>query len=326
MLSTKFFSTSLLALAISNLAFTQELQPPGLDRLDIEEFEAVTGLVVEPDGTIRDRYFITFAEPAAGETPIVTPPNPALIGTEQVPFGQHSTGQDPREIEQALGGGLRVLSIYEATNAVYVEMSAEKAAELARDPRILDISPDRLSSITARDDQINLSGLTQTEPELIIAPTSVVEAPAISYNGIPGFYQNVVLEHQPEGDVWKLAAYETGIPIREIDGVELIVTDEIPAQVFLSISGTLLNGCETVGRSGVAVDESGHFKVMLYYDMSFLIPGEQVDCTTAISEFTEVVPLPVYGLSAGDYSYDVNSMFYGEFSLARENVLQAGNR
>ena len=46
-------------------------------------------------------------------------------------------------------------------------------------------------------------------------------------------------------------------------------------------------------------------------------------CTQAVRPFTEVIPLSVYGLEAGTYTYEVNGEFSGQFTLQQDNVIPA---
>ncbi len=54
-----------------------------------------------------------------------------------------------------------------------------------------------------------------------------------------------------------------------------------------------------------------------------LIPGNdsQQACTTALVPFEKIIPLPVYGLSAGNYEYTVNKKVTGSFELKSDNNL-----
>ena len=46
-----------------------------------------------------------------------------------------------------------------------------------------------------------------------------------------------------------------------------------------------------------------------------------MECTTEVVPFEEIIPLDVYGLSAGDYTVDVNSVT-DTFTLDMDNVLE----
>jgi hypothetical protein len=48
--------------------------------------------------------------------------------------------------------------------------------------------------------------------------------------------------------------------------------------------------------------------------------GEMVPCTAMARPFKVTVPLPVYGLAAGTYSYTVNGGFAGQFTLTEDNT------
>lgn len=105
--------------------------------------------------------------------------------------------------------------------------------------------------------------------------------------------------------------------MQHINVVEVAVTDEVPAQVFLEITGSLNNGCLELGQVGMK-RVSDVFTVYLFYKP--FLP----DCvgTDDVRLFRKVVPLDAYGLAARIYSYTVNGDFNGTFTLTAENVLE----
>jgi hypothetical protein len=136
-----------------------------------------------------------------------------------------------------------------------------------------------------------------------------------------GIYQDVVFE--VDGDIWRLTSGNIGIEVSEISSVELIQVESSPVQVFLEVSGTFLSGCPEIGNISHRLVEN-EFEVFVYYT-PFPEPGT-VGCTQALVDFSEIIPLPVYGLDAGDYTYMVNESTLtennsGVFSLATKNTL-----
>ena len=60
--------------------------------------------------------------------------------------------------------------------------------------------------------------------------------------------------------------------------------------------------------------------VLLYYKISDLPPNE-IARATMMTPFETIVPLPVYGLEAGEYTFTVNSGYLGSFDIERNNSL-----
>ncbi|MEA3392209.1 MAG: hypothetical protein U9Q91_04450 [Candidatus Marinimicrobia bacterium] len=163
------------------------------------------------------------------------------------------------------------------------------------------------------------------------------EAPAYSNSGIltipvvnsveqPGFYQDVEFQLR-EDELWELLEVRTGILIGTtvypdseytigIEAVELVKTDSFPVQIFLKLSGTFTSGCGAIGEIGFELDNN-QLSVFVYYAYH----DPEIPCTMGFSPLERIIPLPVYSLSAGEYSYSVNDSFSGTFTLERDNEL-----
>ncbi|MDR0781578.1 MAG: hypothetical protein LBF16_12940 [Pseudomonadales bacterium] len=146
--------------------------------------------------------------------------------------------------------------------------------------------------------------------------TYLLRVPLADTLDAPGFYQDAVFETATPGDVsnWRLLSVEEGRVQENIDDVKVVVTEGVPAQVFLRVTG-LASGCDGVGRVAIATSEKD-FSVFIYHPP--VAPG--VMCLGVISRFTSSVPLPAYGLKAGTYSYSVNGKNNGKFTLRENNV------
>ena len=146
--------------------------------------------------------------------------------------------------------------------------------------------------------------------------TLQLSIPSVDSSTQPGAFQDAVFEYLPNG-FWRLAEYIDGITIKFIDSVELIKTSTFPVQVFLKISGKFTNGCLAFGRVGHRL-ANNTFDVFIYYDNAvFGSPG--TICSTNVTSFTKVIPLPVYDLNPGTYTYKVNTAFGGTFTLQSKN-------
>ena len=121
--------------------------------------------------------------------------------------------------------------------------------------------------------------------------------PSVDTEDHPGFYKDVRLEFY-QNDLWRLTRVTTTTVLQEIYDVELVKTDNIPIQVFLKISGALIDGCRKLGEIDVRRKEHV-FEIYIHID-PHSIPADDVACPGSVTFFTKTVPLPVYGLNAGD--------------------------
>ena len=147
----------------------------------------------------------------------------------------------------------------------------------------------------------------------------VLEVPLVNYGDNPGQYQNTIFKSAGSEAEWTLVSADVGTLIGSVDAVEVVVTSETPVQVFLEVSGTFGTGCPRVGK--YAINMHGNvFNVFLYYDPDSL-PSPEIDCTTEQVQFSKTIPLPVYGLDAGAYSFAINERVSGNFEITTDNVL-----
>jgi len=73
-------------------------------------------------------------------------------------------------------------------------------------------------------------------------------------------------------------------------------------------------GCESFALKGLIQSD------IFWVEITTIRPTN-VECTTKVVPFEETIPLDVYGLSAGDYTVDVNSVT-DTFTLGVDNVLE----
>ncbi|TXK94467.1 hypothetical protein BMR07_15230 [Methylococcaceae bacterium CS1] len=137
-----------------------------------------------------------------------------------------------------------------------------------------------------------------------------------------GKVQDVTFKFK-EGNEWVLLGYTMGSEItREMESVELIKKETFPTQVFIKISGTFSSGCGSVGKiSHKRIDNN--FNISVYYGN--YNPSEVI-CTQGFHSFTRIIPLPVYSLKEGNYSYTVNGNFTGTFNLSSDNELEVAEQ
>ena len=102
-----------------------------------------------------------------------------------------------------------------------------------------------------------------------------------------------------------------------IDRVEIIVAESFPVQVHVLVEGSLPDGCTEIDQINRRSDlENNTFWVEIT-----TVRPTNVECTTEVVPFEEIIPLDVYGLSAGVYTVDVNSVT-DTFALDMDNVLE----
>ena len=156
----------------------------------------------------------------------------------------------------------------------------------------------------------------------------VLTIPSINTDDQVGMYQNAAMEMNPDGS-WRLASVRAmhgqgGLPfayLTPIRNVEAVKTDGVPVQVLLRVSGQFPSSCGSVGQ--VSQRRVGNRFEVVIAD-AFTRYDEDIACAAVIQPYVRVVPLAVYGLSAGTYSYVVNGVQSGTFVLGADNVL-SGN-
>lgn len=154
----------------------------------------------------------------------------------------------------------------------------------------------------------------------------ILTIPSVSTPEQVGQYQDLIFNYTTQG-TWQLSglkAIGTAIGtsglrlVEEIYKVDAIKTDTFPTQVFLRIFGAY-NPCSD-GNLGQANQRlsSNRFDVAVTYDYFVSVPPAPVACSPGFRNFVKTIPLSVYGLSAGIYSYNVNGTT-GTFTLVADN-------
>lgn len=258
---------------------------------------------------IDDHYFITFKSSAG----LIDPPNP----DNKVPMGQHSSGQSKEVLAQTLGLNGEILNIFDTLNVVYVRMNAQEAERWRQDGRVENVEQDR-TAVWAIDEPVN---------EFPFYRDGVLTIPRVDTDEQPAAFVEGKFVFDPDSNSWRLQKYKLPDPVvpgRSIyltlsdgGGVEVVITDSHPVQVFLKIRGFLSDGCVRIGGIHqrlnvnifeVTVSTTGHS------DGTFA-------CTMALVPFERVVPLQVYGLPRGTYGYIINGEVEGSFELTQDNSL-----
>jgi hypothetical protein len=162
----------------------------------------------------------------------------------------------------------------------------------------------------------------------------VLTIPRVDSPGQVGQYQDAVLQLTPQGsftvtglkDLGRSTVYNVGA----IETVEVRKSGTLPVSVYLQVKGTA-SACDFNGPARLHQRQQGtRFDVNI--SASHISPPSAMQvCTADIRPFKLTVPLEVYGLAAGTYTYNVNGVT-GSFSLEADNkfsddcdVLKFGN-
>lgn len=138
-----------------------------------------------------------------------------------------------------------------------------------------------------------------------------------------GIVQDIKLNLTEQGD-WRLTEFkavgtsvgtQTVLTRPFVETVEIIITDTFPVQVFLKVSGLFTYGCIKMGKIPQQLKDN-RFEVVMYAE----VPNpNEFTCTANITPFEEIIPLTVYGLSAGTYEYRLSGV--SSFDSTAESLL-----
>ncbi len=144
---------------------------------------------------------------------------------------------------------------------------------------------------------------------------------------------SVVDEGSPPGPDQPISSDETPAPggnapdqpaadeythgMAEVSSLEVLTLESFPVQIHAVARGSFRDGCTEIDQ--VMQERSGnafHIKIVIRRPAH---PSE-AQCTESLVPFEETVPLEVYGLTAGDYTVEVNGMI-ATFTLYSDNTL-----
>lgn len=151
----------------------------------------------------------------------------------------------------------------------------------------------------------------------------VLTLPRVDTPEQAGRYLDVSLKLTENGS-WALLGYTDGGTYASMlyaTTAEAIVTDSFPVQVLLRVNGYFSSGCGELGPIDQRLVD-GRFEVVVHQHSS---AGPNVGCTLAMVPTQTIIPLPVYGLTAGTYQYSVNGGAPGSFTLGKDNIIEAAN-
>lgn len=146
--------------------------------------------------------------------------------------------------------------------------------------------------------------------------------PRVDGDGQVAQYQNAALARLPSGDfrlegVDVLDAAEL-YRLPGIQTVEVRTVGTLPVAVLLRVNG-VDPSCDHVSPLRYAQRLTGQrFDVVISSQHAYAL-GQVHGCTNEVRPFRLTVPLDVYGLAAGTYTFTVNGVQSGQFTLAAEN-------
>lgn len=147
--------------------------------------------------------------------------------------------------------------------------------------------------------------------------------PSVDSPTVVAKYQDAVFKLTDQG-TWQLLDVKTigtlGYGHLLIEKVELVRADTFPVQIFLRLTGWLSN-CLRLMHTSQRLNQRT-FEVAIPTKLNY-DPRTQA-CAETGKDYVKIVPLPVYGLSAGDYSYEVYTggllgSHKGTFMLSADN-------
>jgi len=102
--------------------------------------------------------------------------------------------------------------------------------------------------------------------------------------------------------------------VANVESIDILTLESFPVQIHVIAEGYLPDGCTEIDEIKTEM-EGNTFNV----NITTKRPKEAI-CTQAIESFTKTIPLEVQGLSAGNYTVNVNGV-NGSFELAVDNTL-----
>ena len=152
----------------------------------------------------------------------------------------------------------------------------------------------------------------------------VLTIPTVNTAEQVGKYQDVTFKLNEQG-LWQLSSLkgieivilESDIRLVPIISVEVVKTDTFPTQIFLRATGGL-GGCYSLTLGQINQRQEGNRFDVAITASHYVNPYYPTLCPMISGSFVKTLPLAVYGLSAGSYSYNVNGTT-GTFELTADN-------
>jgi hypothetical protein len=157
-----------------------------------------------------------------------------------------------------------------------------------------------------------------------IYQNGILTIPHVDTPEMVGKYLDIKMTPTNEG-TWKLDTYkEAGTRQFRLQdsNVDLIVTNSLPRQVLLSLTGYYACHYPPIGQINYRLDNN-------VFDITVHDPNEYKEitfCPAITLYFQRTISLPVFGLKAGTYTYKVNGKYEGSFILDVDNNIPSPSR
>ena len=256
---------------------------------------------------IKDTYIVLFQKDAG----LIDPPNPENAG--KVPIGEPTSGQSKEELAATLGLNGDIIYILEVVNGIVVRMNEQEAQRWRNDTRV--------QSVQQNIDISAIEVVPVDQDDFPVYRNGTLTVPRVDTDEQIGLFQNGVFQYDASIDAWRLQDYKitpvADIFLLEENSVEVIVKETLPAQVFLKVKGSFPDPCGKIDRINHRLKDN-RFEVVITIGRTV---SDLAVCAAVVTPFETVVPLPVYGLPAGTYTYIVNGKMTGSFELKSDNNL-----
>ena len=103
--------------------------------------------------------------------------------------------------------------------------------------------------------------------------------------------------------------------LANVERIDILILESFPVQVNVIAEGYLPDGCTEIDE--IETEREGN---VFNITITTKRPKDAI-CTQAIENFSETIPLEVQGLSAGNYTVNVNGVT-GSFELTVDNILE----
>jgi inhibitor of cysteine peptidase len=110
-------------------------------------------------------------------------------------------------------------------------------------------------------------------------------------------------------------AEEYTYDMANVESIDILTLESFPVQIHVIAEGYLPDGCTEIDE--IKTEREGN---IFNINITTKRPKDAI-CTQAIEDFKETIPLEVQGLSAGNYTVNVNGVT-GSFELAVDNILE----
>lgn len=118
----------------------------------------------------------------------------------------------------------------------------------------------------------------------------------------------------PVNDSQNTSGQEYTYGMANVESIDIRTMESFPVQINVVAEGYLPDGCTEIDKISTQ-KEGNNFNITITTKRP-----KDVMCTQAIENFTKTIPLEVQGLSAGNYTVNVNGVT-GSFELAVDNTL-----